>query len=417
MGYAFISYSNKDRIAAEFIKDTLNSHGIATWMAPEDIPPGSKYAQVISKSIKESACIILILTDNSQNSKWVSKEIERAIHYDKTIIPIQLEDIILNDEFEFYISTDQIVSLHDLNADSPELQRVIKELSTIVDRVKFDIVHDKPVLPTVASANPIQNQKQISPVFADATLIGKGFAGSVYRTRDMFNGQEISLKKYHPSAASYLPLFTNSKLGKDLMNLRHRNLARIIDIVRENDPCLIMEYIPGIDLFNYMSEWRPGIKHVLLAFRDMLYGLAELHKAGIYYGDLTPHNIIVSEDRFVLSDFSEANYNNHPKPEKTVVVYKYITPESDGMSNFIDAKSDIYQAGILLDDLTYKLINDTLYTYGTPDISYFFLDGYTNEMAPIARIIQRAIFRDPNRRYADINEMIDDITEVMRYYA
>ncbi len=67
-GLAHISYSSK---------------------APGDIPAGSNYAGVITKAIKKAKCLAL-LTDQSQNSIRVDKEVERALSYGKTIIPIAL---------------------------------------------------------------------------------------------------------------------------------------------------------------------------------------------------------------------------------------------------------------------------------------------------------------------------------------
>lgn len=43
MGYAFISYSSKNRTSADSLKELLKRNGISTWMAPGDIPTGDLY--------------------------------------------------------------------------------------------------------------------------------------------------------------------------------------------------------------------------------------------------------------------------------------------------------------------------------------------------------------------------------------
>jgi len=407
MGYAFISYSSKDSTAADTIKDVLNSSGVSTWMAPYDIPPGSKYAQVISRSIKECACVVLLLTYNSQASVWVSKEIERAIHYSKPIIPIQMENIVLNDEFEFYISTDQIVTVSNPWVDSPEMQRVICELASIAGA-------DKPVAVEEPTEQHIPEPSRNNYIFSDTTLIGRGFAGAAYHTHDMHTGQEVTLKEYNPIAALDIPLFSNASLSSALKSISHPNLGRIIDVISGSEPSIIMEYIPGTDLWHCLSAGGMNMRNVLIAFRDMLCGIAELHKSGIYYGDLTPNNIIVSDDRFVLCDFSESNYFNQPKSEKTVIVSKYLPPITTGPMAFTDAGADIYQAGILLDELTYSLIKNDM--SGNPVFSYFYLPGYTMRMEPVGKIIQKAINLEPSQRYTDINRMISDITKLIDAY-
>ena len=124
-GYAFISYSTKNQAAADSIRELLKRKGIATWMAPGDIPAGSKYAQVINRAVKECSCFVLVLTEDAQNSVWVAKEVERAINYRRPIIPVQLEDVTLNDEFELYISSDQLVAIRKIDEDSEEVQRLL----------------------------------------------------------------------------------------------------------------------------------------------------------------------------------------------------------------------------------------------------------------------------------------------------
>ena len=52
MGYAFISYSTRNQSLADAMQDLLKDCGIETWMAPGDIPAGSKSAQVINRAVK-----------------------------------------------------------------------------------------------------------------------------------------------------------------------------------------------------------------------------------------------------------------------------------------------------------------------------------------------------------------------------
>ncbi len=101
-------------------------------MAPYDIPAGSKYAQVISRAIKECSCFLLLLTNAAQESTWVAKEVERAINYRKVIIPVQLEPMTLNDEFEFYISTDQLTRINPEGGNEEALAQIIASVGLCV---------------------------------------------------------------------------------------------------------------------------------------------------------------------------------------------------------------------------------------------------------------------------------------------
>jgi len=132
-GYAFISYSSRNRNFVDSIKRILTKNGINSWIAPDNIPVGSKYADVINKAIKGCECVLLVLTNDAQDSIWVAKELERAIHYRKTIIPLQLENVVLNDEFEFYISSNHIVAIEKIDENSPEFCKAISVIRSITD--------------------------------------------------------------------------------------------------------------------------------------------------------------------------------------------------------------------------------------------------------------------------------------------
>ena len=125
MGYAFISYSHVQESSASALKDILNANGIRTWMAPEDIPAGSSYASEIIRAIRECSCFILLLTRDSMNSQMVERELERAVHYDKTIFPVKLEDVVLNDQFEFFLSTNQFIAMDKTDSRSGEMSRLL----------------------------------------------------------------------------------------------------------------------------------------------------------------------------------------------------------------------------------------------------------------------------------------------------
>ncbi len=126
MGYVFISYSTVNANQAQAMRNLLNSQGISTWMAPGDIPVGKEYAEVITDAVENCSCLVLILSQATQESKWVSREIERAVNYGKTIIPIQIESVSLNGKFELYISELQSVSVKKISNDDSEMKRALK---------------------------------------------------------------------------------------------------------------------------------------------------------------------------------------------------------------------------------------------------------------------------------------------------
>ena len=87
--YSFISYSSKNRDWAESVRMIFDVDGISCWMAPYDIPVGSNYLEVIDGALENCSCFVLLLTADSQNSQYVAREAERALAYNKPIIPLK----------------------------------------------------------------------------------------------------------------------------------------------------------------------------------------------------------------------------------------------------------------------------------------------------------------------------------------
>ena len=147
MGYVFISYSSKNQEAADSIHRILEKNGIQSWMAPGDIPVGEEYPEVIDGAIENCACLLLLLTNNAQNSNWVPKEVERAISYGKRVFPLKLEDVELNKTFKLLISSNHGISLSSLDEAAPEMQRVLRDLKAVVqDQGQPAVQPQQPVL-------------------------------------------------------------------------------------------------------------------------------------------------------------------------------------------------------------------------------------------------------------------------------
>lgn len=142
--YVFISYSSKNQQMADSIRILFIEKGIPCWMAPYDIPAGSKYAFVINDALEKCACLVLLLTKASQESQFVEREIERAITYRKPIVPMQLEDIQLNSGFKFYIGNSQIIAVPNICADAPEFNKAIEGIRRFVNYTEESNVEEPP---------------------------------------------------------------------------------------------------------------------------------------------------------------------------------------------------------------------------------------------------------------------------------
>ncbi len=193
MGYAFISYSSRNLDDAMTLRRFLAKRGVDTWMAPGDIPAGSTYAGVITRAIKGAECLVLLLTDDSQNSKWVDKEVERALTYGKAVIPVALGDMTLNDNFEFYLGNQQIIPVRHIGDDNKELLKIIDQIIKLVDSNLDKKIEPASAKPDYASVNQEFENYQIRAQEGDANAQYQ--LGSIYTTGR--NGIEKDYEKAH----------------------------------------------------------------------------------------------------------------------------------------------------------------------------------------------------------------------------
>lgn len=129
MGHdVFISHSHEDHAVASAICSLLETRRIRCWMAPRDISPGSDFGAAIKGAISQSRVFVLIFSRASNISKHVLREVERAVHYELTIIPFRIEDTPYSDSLEYHLST-----CHWLDAITPPIQSHIGVLARQVE--------------------------------------------------------------------------------------------------------------------------------------------------------------------------------------------------------------------------------------------------------------------------------------------
>lgn len=113
-GFYFVSYSTKDKAKAELIRRMLQERGANVWIAPDGIPQGKDYSMVIPTTLRHTKNFVLILTENSAKSKWVSREIDAAINNSFTNLKIilangfQLDQLDNYPDFGFYLNKVQV---------------------------------------------------------------------------------------------------------------------------------------------------------------------------------------------------------------------------------------------------------------------------------------------------------------------
>lgn len=138
----FISHSTKDKTISDAICAALEGAGIRCWIAPRDVQPGRSFAGEINRAIQQSKVMVLIFSAHSNNSDQVLREVQLAVNAHLHIVQFRLEDVRLNDDLGYYLSTP-----HWLDAMQPPLENHIHRLTTSIK-----VLLDAPSGETVTSA-------------------------------------------------------------------------------------------------------------------------------------------------------------------------------------------------------------------------------------------------------------------------
>lgn len=94
----FISYSTKDEQFAVRLHSRMRQAGLRVWFAPEDIKGGDYFFEQIERAIQSQDRLLLVLSEESIQSKWVEREIRRTRKIERTekrrkLFPIRLVDM------------------------------------------------------------------------------------------------------------------------------------------------------------------------------------------------------------------------------------------------------------------------------------------------------------------------------------
>lgn len=175
----FISYCSKDQKYVKKMTQMLGKMGISYWIAPDMIPAGSNYAREIPFAIRNCEVFLLVLSEASQNSIWVEKEIDSAIYYRKTIVPFQIDDSEMSELFRFYLNNVQ--TIHCVNRPKQAIAELKERLRLLVPERNMPSEgegHDAEIIEDLSSlSRSAQTEERNAPDDADKLHSAKASKG------------------------------------------------------------------------------------------------------------------------------------------------------------------------------------------------------------------------------------------------
>jgi serine/threonine protein kinase/tetratricopeptide (TPR) repeat protein len=263
-------------------------------------------------------------------------------------------------------------------------------------------------------------------------LIGVGGMGAVYlasRADDEYR-RRVAIKILHAGITSGDAIARLRDERQILAELDHPGIVKLLDGARTEDglPYLVMEYIEGMPLVRHAVERALSTRERVELVVQMCDAVRHAHAKRVIHRDLKPSNVLVDlAGRPKLLDFGIAKLLDGEGAREAVTrtgdarfTPEYASPEQV-RGEPVSPASDVYALGAIL----YELLA------GRPPLSP------TGNAAEIVRVVSevdpprpstvsqaarrreivgdldtivlKALHKDPSQRYAQVNELADDL--------
>ncbi|WP_404308947.1 protein kinase domain-containing protein [Neorhodopirellula lusitana] len=260
-------------------------------------------------------------------------------------------------------------------------------------------------------------------------FLGAGAFGQVWVGRDMNTGRGVAVKFYlHRGGVNWSLL---SREVKNLVQLSaDRHVVQVLEVGWDADPpYYVMELIEGGSLEEMLlRRGRLPVSESVDLFTKICIGLTHCHGKGVLHCDVKPANILLAADNEPrLADFGQSRMSHDQSPAMGTLFY--MAPEQADLNSTPDARWDVYAAGAILYRMltgnaphrdaslltqldTEKSLPGRLARYrqaiadSPPAISQLPRNSLDR---PLRRIMQQCLEVEPKNRYANMQQVIDDL--------
>ena len=269
--------------------------------------------------------------------------------------------------------------------------------------------------------------KRLDGRYSIESLVGVGGMANVYRGTDVKTGNQIAVKVLKDEFLDNEELVRRFKNeSKAISILSHPNIVKVYDVsVTDKLQYIVMEYVDGITLKEYLKQRGGALtwKETVHFATQVLSALQHAHSKGIIHRDVKPQNIMLLADGSIkMMDFGIARFSraqSQTVSDKAIGSVHYISPEQ-AKGERTDARTDIYSVGVML----YEMLSGRLPFDGDGAVSIAIMQISEKpkplaEIAPktpagLRQITEKAMEKDPDKRYQSAQEMLAAIEEFKR---
>ncbi len=264
--------------------------------------------------------------------------------------------------------------------------------------------------------------------FTVESFIAEGAMGMVFKAYDSTLARVVALKliPINTQNATDTEDLQRNEARKRLIheaqtagNLVHPNIVTIHSYgVTDEFQYICMEYIKGKTLSQIIKERGAiPVEEAIPVLEQILLAVETADRAGIVHRDIKPSNIMITEDnRVKVMDFGIAKLPSLSLTVTGMVLGTpfYMSPEQIS-GRQVDIRSDIFSLGAVFYELVtaekpFEAENTATLVYKIVQIDPI-PPNIVNVNIPqaVARIISRALAKDPSQRYQKPAEMLRDV--------
>lgn len=286
------------------------------------------------------------------------------------------------------------------------------------------------------SAAAAESERQIGSIVAGKyrlmRVLGRGGMGVVYEAEHTMTRRRVAIKILHAhhreSSSDAAKRFINEAQASGRVS--HPNVVEVLDAGEDTDGSLylVLELLNGHDLATQLARKRRlEVAETVTIIAQVLQALVVAHQQGIIHRDIKPENIFLTRSvtgdvHVKILDFGISKAigpdGNGPalsvtQTNTTVGTPHYMSPEQARGERGIDPRADLWAVGVVMyeclaghvpfDGETY---NDQIVRVITePHVP---LSNYDVPLE-LSRIVDKALEKDRNRRYARAVDMLADL--------
>ncbi|WP_182869099.1 protein kinase domain-containing protein [Rhodopirellula sp. JC639] len=297
-----------------------------------------------------------------------------------------------------------------------------------------DALTDSAIPAERPSKHSVPNGKKTTAVKEGGTAIGRfkieeilgsGGFGDVYRAYDPLLDRHAALKVLRAKSTTEERRERMLREAKASARLRHPNIVAVYEVGENKERSFIAsQFIPGTTLADHLKQIDHSspdpetLRAFVVWLIELSRALAYAHRESIIHRDVKPHNVLIDEDSHAqLTDFGLAHQivADADTTRQLVGTPAYMSPEQvEGDLSKISPASDQYAVSVILFEglvgrrpfegdsisLLSSIVHDEV-----PKPT----DLNSTVPLPLEQICLKAMSRDASNRYADCDELADDL--------